>query len=171
MHYLKTKQIRKEFKRYLIKNGFHAAYLKKEYRRRIPVHCDSLKKYLSQLPKYLFGELGVRWDVVSVRKVYDYFKRHWRKLIPEFMGYLENKTYLSYEITVAPKPLKIKKRFTRKSYRKYLNERDEKSWIKGKLAEFVVLILAEYVILHNYSWASGLKTKDMRSIDSWLKNI
>lgn len=41
----------------------------------------------------------------------------------------------------------------------------------SKLAEFVILILAEYVILHNLCFVSRLRAPRMRTIDRWMKPV
>ena len=40
-----------------------------------------------------------------------------------------------------------------------------------KFAEFVYIILSEYIVLHNYMWSSKLKPKQIVTIDKWVKDL
>ena len=156
-------------------------YKKDEYARRIPVHRDTLRKYLEQFGKWLsvwlirdaanitlanrvWGRERVE-DIVSsgndapsvtVAEVFELFHAH--DLREEFAQYFLGKTHLSYEIAPAqPKP---RTHHGRKSGPRY-----------SKLAEFVFVILAEYVVLHNYCFVGRMRTKDMNTIDKWMRPI
>lgn len=152
------------------------AYSKAEYRRRIAVHADTLRKYLGQFGRWLaiwvtrednlrlaesaFGrdrlEEVLAGAEPSIYEVYTLFTA--KDLSREFGQYLLGKTHLSFDLGKEPTP-KDQPRFS------------QSGPYYSKLAEFVHIILAEYVVLHNYMFVSGLRAKEVRSIDRWLRPI
>ena len=156
------------------------AYEQAEYRRLIEAHVSTLRKYLKN-----FGTFFAVWVTdreSNYREAVRLFGRgrlsrllsgeeisieELRRLMlgldlrEEFDHYLVNKTHLSYSaLKLAPVPVKddeIKSIFMEGEY--------------CKMAEFVFIILAEYIVLHNYMWASKLKPKGVQSIDKWLREI
>lgn len=156
------------------------AYSKQEYTQLIKAHYKTLKKYMSQFGNYLDYYRGysivnklklyillgrqrtkniIKNGNVQINEIYKLFK--WLSLKKDFTVYLFNKTHFSYSINKSD--IKIKKKWTFKDDIIYKH--------KMKFAEFIYLILAEYIILHNYMAVGNLKLKEIRSIDKWLKRI
>ncbi len=170
--YLNTRTLRATFRGWLRSKGRFGAYNQATYRERIAVHMATLNKYLSQFPKYYRSIFERSWEgPVTVRRVYDLFNRKPIKILGEFKSYFENKTHLSYEVGAKPRPIPVPRKITKAKYIERLEARTEKQAAHSKMGEFVFLILAEYVILHNYMWASGLRPRGVRSIDKFLKEI
>ena len=75
-----------------------------------------------------------------------------------FINYLVNKTHFTYSIDgTEPVPATDSKQYRHREYNKF--------------AEFVYLILSEYIILHNYMWAGKMKAWSVKSLDKFLEDI
>lgn len=156
----------------------NGAYPAEEYARRIPVHVDTLKKYLGEFHKYLavwisrgqnntkvaahcFGyerlEAVLAGDRPSIYEVVALFSC--RDFSLEFMEYFIGKTHMSYDI-LPREPIPSDSVGPSRNGPVY-----------SKLAEFIYIILAEYVVLNNYMWVSKKKPKGINSIDKWLKEL
>lgn len=171
-NYLTTQSLRATFREYLDGNGSRPAYRIATYRRRIGVHLETMQKYLKNFPEFYKSQTGRKWrGPVTVRRVYDLFKRHRKALLDGFLSYFDGKTHLSYEIGATPRPLRLKRKLTKERYLELLAKRTERQANHGKLGEFVVLILSEYVILHNYMWASRMRPKEVRTIDQFMEEM
>lgn len=155
------------------------AYSKSEYSRRITVHAQTLTKYLQQFHRWLaiwisrsdgnrqlaesiFGT--DRLEAVlcgdNLPRVSEVFSMaHAIDLANDFRQYFLGKTHLSYEL--APNKPSPRARERSRGDGPYYS----------KLGEFVYIILAEYIVLHNYQFVSGLKANGVDSIDKWLKTI
>ncbi len=154
-------------------------YTQKEYKEFIRIHYKTLLNYLKQF-RYFFFEymrLGTRknrhiisrvWKLKQRKKIYNglllpsineiWLLFHNLNLKMDFEKYLFNKTHFSYDVSGR----EIKAEWMKQ---------DDKKRVYYKFAEFVYLILSEYIILHNKMWSSGLKCKGVKSIDKWLKDI
>lgn len=150
------------------------ALSKKEYSRRILVHYETINKYMSQFSEYLLyymaGNfigylklriiLGKNFENIidekkpSINDIYKIFK--WFNLKKDFLHYFLHKTHLSYDIYHNPIP------YLKKNKKNILDR------YKEKFAEFIFLILSEYIILHNYMAVGNLKTKDIKTIDKFM---
>lgn len=152
------------------------AYTTKEYKRRIAVHEDTLAKYLGQFGKWLGvwasrrpanarlaqGVFGLdRFEEVlsgssdpAVSEVLRLAQA--RDFWPDFQRYLLGKTHLSYELGKKPSP-------------KAPERNEHMGPYHDKLGEFVYIILAEFVVLHNYCFVGKLKGGRMETVDKWMK--
>ena len=160
--------------------GIDGSLSANEYKKRVEVHYKTLKKYMSQFGLYLDYYRGysllnklklyillgrkrtlniIQTSEVQINEVYTLFKL--LRLKRDFIVYLFNKTHFSYSINKSD--IAIKKKMTLKNDVIYKH--------KMKFAEFVYLILSEYIILHNYMAVGNVKTKEVKSVDKWLKNI
>lgn len=166
---LSIKKLRVIFREHLFGGGAKAAYKKSEYKRLIKSHVKTLKKFLNAFPVYYKNFHGEDWPhkTIKVRHIYEYFIDNEEITIKNFVAYFKGKTGLSYEINCKPYPLKTDYK-SAKEYKEYLKYRDEEKAAKNKLGEFVIVILSEYIVLHNWIWSSGLKTKEIKSIDDFL---
>ncbi len=185
---MSTKKYRKDFRGWVFGKS-KPAYKKTEYKKLIRNHYSTLYKYMSQFGNYLkilmnysvvnkiimilllgrkrcksIIESTDRRDFVTINEInkilaFKGFKKHYLK-------YLKRKTHFSISIGQKIVPIDIEKEFT---------PPDGKTILKNnaipKFAEFLYLITAEYIILHNYIWASGLKVKEIKSIDTWVLNF
>lgn len=177
---MNTAQHRAAFRLALLRNGATPTFHKEQYRIFIETHLLTLKKYLLNFKKFYRAKRGRTWKgPVTVRRVFNIMAKDPKQTAREFMHYFLWKTHFSYEVGESPVPMKLPKRLRRMSWRTYGNKvekslRDPKN-VRAKnaekMSEFVVLILAEYVILHNYMWSSGMKPWEVNSIDKWLENI
>ena len=192
----KIRKYRKEFRQYLIDRGGTQSFSKQEYIRRIRYTLKNLKKYHDQFPVWF----AVYWNdsnklirlwflwligkekakalkenkmLLTFNDIYKIFK--WMPLKRLFKDYLCAKTRFSYGFR-KPEPIEIEKvkyienkNYT-KSERKELFESIATS-NKNKFAEFVYILLCEYIVLHNYMWVSKLKPKEIKTIDKFMKNI
>jgi hypothetical protein len=52
-----------------------------------------------------------------------------------------------------------------------VEQKMENDYLYSKFAQFVYSILVEYIILHNLMFASGLKLKDITTIDRWMEDL
>lgn len=184
---IKTAELRKAF-RYWLDGKSHPAWSKNKYKRQIKASLEILKKYLSQFKIY-FNEYysnqkklcyheklcGIKLLQLKKREPYFYEIAAMVKNIPilkkEFLEYFFSKTHLSFEINKIPKPIKQSKFATTQSFLKYLDERNPKEGTNTKLAEFCFILLSEYIVLHNLIWVSKIKTKEIKTIDTWIKNF
>lgn len=152
----------------------------KEYTQRIEVHVVTLRKYLSKFGQFfavwvadreanyatavrLFGRSRLAkllaGEEVSIHELRQLMLG--LDLREEFDHYLVNKTHLSYSVQgLEPEPIAFNYALSYTMEGEYC-----------KMAEFVFIILAEYIVLHNYMWGSKLKPQGVRSIDKWLKEI
>lgn len=168
--FLTKRQIRKEFRDYLDRSGSKGAYTKAEYKKRIRVHYRSLCKYLDNYNEiYSVETRKKRKEKPSIKYVFKYFIKNKRKMLDGFIHYLQAKTHFSYDIYGKPKDKKTK--WTKEKLLEYWKKRTKKQAYHSKLGEFVVLILAEYVILHNYMWAGRMKMKGTKTIDRFMEDI
>ena len=153
--------------------GGKGAYSEKEYRALVMAHYVTLHKYMYHFHVMYELETGrkLRPKYPSIHFFYDYFLKHKHAVISGFLKYFENKTHFSYELFCKPKPSKIKKKMSKQQWIDYWNNRTQKDAHKTKLAEFVVLILAEYMILHNFMWAGKIKPSQVKTIDSFMENV
>jgi hypothetical protein len=169
-------RFRAKYRKVSVKGG---AFSQKEYKARIRVHEKTLNKYMTQFGLYLrdYISYSVRnhskcekllggdrllnliagFDRITINEVFLLFAH--LDLKAEFSHYLINKTHFSYSIfdqEISPHS------GTPTTYK-----------LSGynKFAEFVYIILSEYIVLHNYMWVSGLKTKSVKSIDRFLKGF
>lgn len=153
------------------------SFNKNEYRLLIKAHSKTLRKYVGNFGLYLgvwtgsnrgnykavIGSIGEdAFDSIihgkrSI-KISEVLKLYMdMDLKDDFQEYLIRKTHLSYELYPhKPKPATI---------------HDDHGPMYTKFAEFVHLVLAEYIILHNYMVSSRLKDKSINSIDEFLKNV
>lgn len=157
--------------------GSGGSLTKAEYEERVRVHALTLGKYLGELHRYaawwvaldpknlarLRGILGARTSAtllsglgqVGIRDLLRLFLA--LDLRAEFAHYLLGKTHLSYSLGISElRPLSPPKLH------------DE---IYSKFAEFVVLILAEYVILHNYMFVGRVRPPGVVSLDTFLRPV
>jgi len=159
-------------------------------KRQIKAHLYTMKKYLQDfrrwaLEYYLYSPIK---DIKQLQIVKDYIDEDREPTITEvfamfsqlqlkedFGDYFINKTQLSYEIgekDIDAYDTSYKEYETQEEYREHLERGlNGKGHNKEKFAEFVYLLLSEYIILHNYMWVSGYKDIDIKSIDYWLKDI
>lgn len=147
------------------------------YRRRIKVHAETLDKYLGQFGRWLAiwlsrseGRLRITESVFGRDRMEDVLAGEQVRISEvfrlseaydfsrEFAGYLLGKTHLSYELGKSKPEPRRAARYTRTGP------------YHDKLGEFVYIILAEYIVLHNYQFVSKTKVNGINSIDQWLKN-
>ncbi len=168
------------FRNSIRESGAKPAYSNDQYKKRISAHRDTLDKYMSQFGGYfkyfappksrnykkLSKLLGVkRFDEIesgkppTINEVYEIFCAFDFKR--PFSNYLLNKTHFSYSIY----------------NQKLAPAADNDLWLKRKhpgyikFAEFVYVILSEYIVLHNYMWSSGLKPKGSKTIDRFMRTM
>lgn len=153
------------------------AYSQPEYKRRIAVHEDTLAKYLGQFGKWLGVWVARRPENVRLAQgvfgldrleeilagteasVAEVFRLAQSKdFSPDFFRYFLGKTHLSYELGKKPSPRKPENNDRRGPYH-------------DKLGEFVFIILAEYVVLHNYAFVGKLKGKKIETVDKWMRSV
>lgn len=149
-----------------------------EYIARIQAHAGTLEKLLGQFHLYLAvwvarSQANARSarvafpgrrveDVLAggrptVNEVLALYRA--RDLSAEFVEYLVGKTHLSYDLApIDPAPH---------------SDRGlaENGPVYAKLAEFVICILAEYTMLHNYMFVSKLRDPRVRTVDKWMKAV
>lgn len=162
----------------LFKNGAKPAFSEMEYRVLVDTHKRTLDKYTGQ-----FGRWLARWasaktenykkakEILGPDRLGLILSENTSKhltinealalfqaldLRSEFVGYLVNKTHLSFSL--APGQII-----------QPMSDRAAKDPYYFKLAEFVFIILCEYVVLHNYMFVSGLRPDDLESIDHFMK--
>lgn len=157
------------------------AYTEKEYREKIKVHYKTLMKYIDNFNEWfmhfydyvnIFTKIKIR--IILGESFEKYYNNHiepsindiyklfcYCKLKKDFKHYFCRKTFFSYGV-----PFHTTTAYgSIDSYKLgYKND-------KNKFAEFVYLILAEYIILHNWMWCSKLKPKQVSTSDSFLKNM
>ncbi len=159
--------------------------LDRSYKKTMEMRCGTIQHFLKTFPvmldHYIIGctrtQLKKLLEIISYDRIKEITNSSDEKkcitinevfsvyqhlnLKHDFERYFVSKTELSYsvfdthEIKTVPYPFKDKK------YQP----------IKLKFAEFVHVILSEYILLHNLMWVSGRKLKKIKSIDKWLKNI
>jgi len=170
---MNAKELRKAYREFTFSNGSKPAYHKDIYKERIVAHFGTIEKYLSQFGKIYQLEKGRKYrkDRPTINDIYRLFRRNRKNLFNEFSFYLKGKTHFSYDVHYQPQPMKIQQKWSSEKWKQKWEERDLKTAYKGKVAEFIILILSEYIILHNYMWASGLKMRQINSIDDWMENI
>jgi len=134
--------------------------------RKFPKPDKKIIKYLKD--RKLNGKIPHIRDIFELLKFdiknNNIFQKH-------FLNYCTIKTHLSYDLYYKPKPVKQTKFKGEKDFKDYLEHRDDIEGNLDKLGEFVYFIITEYTILHNWIWCSGLKLKQIRTIDKWTKNI
>ena len=150
-------------------------YKKNEYADRINIHVRTLEKYLSEFSNWLAVWMLKRQNYNFMKSILELHSLEQimckarpirisevlvlvqcKDLKVEFIEYLVRKTHLSYEL--APnKPSPI------------MYQGSNHGPYYAKLAEFVFIILSEYIVLHNYMWSSKLKTGNINSIDKFLR--
>jgi len=174
---------RKRFRDRLDKMNEEPALKPAQYKSRIYYHAYTLSKYMTQFNWYLVSFYVDTWwwnrlilrvvlgkdrlynllygnKQVKINEVYRVFK--YIRLKGDFIDYLIRKTHFSFNIfNEMPEPeTKTKKKAN-----------NDIELTKNKFAEFVYLILAEYIILHNYMWASKYKLKTTKHLDKWMKDF
>lgn len=155
------------------------AYSQAEYAKRISVHRATLEKYLGQFGRWLgvwtarnernrklaqvaFTQDGLEAilagdkhpkvaEVLTLSELEDFGQ--------DFRQYFLGKTHLSYEL----KPSKPRPRNQ--------DQNTQNGPYYSKLGEFIYIILAEYIVLHNYQFVSKKKDKGVNTIDRWMKEI
>jgi hypothetical protein len=176
---MNAREMREVFRDELQASGSRPAYTRARYRRLIAAHVDTLRKYLRAWPKFYAARWGRPWrGAVTVARILPLLQKQPAAMAREFVNYLLWKTHLSYEVDTRPSPMKLPawaRRLSPAAYRLRVgNAIHDPVWEKNKArekgAEFLMLILAEYVILHNYMWASGLRPAGVRSVDRWLED-
>ena len=159
-------------------NDVTGANTRNEYIQRIEVHYKTLKKYMDEFRVYfeyytyyctwnkikiylILGRERTRDiikhgepDIIEIYKLFKYLN-----LKKDFIIYLINKTNFSYNI-----------------YNHIITPIDKSTYrfdiifkLKMKFAEFIYLILAEYIILHNYMAVGNLRKKCITTIDEFME--
>ncbi len=100
-------------------------------------------------------------DYVTINEVFSLFK--WLNLKKDFMNYIQSKTQFTYSVTASNEI----KAITNKLF--FVGELNQA--LKIKFAQFVYMILSEYILLHNLMFVSGYKIKEIRTVDKWMENI
>lgn len=145
------------------------------FKKQIQAHYDTIDIYLSQFKIMWEAKHGKKplpfKKHPSIRWLVGYLKKNQKWIIKDFVNYLENKTHYSYSLRQRETPLKVC--WTDAQYKRRLARRknDKYAGMQSKLGQFVLLILSEYIILHNRMFVSGLKLKQIKSIDRFLKNV
>jgi hypothetical protein len=168
---LSTKKLRSIFWNFLfIPRKKDPIFTKKEFRDQINVHLKTYKVYRKNLPEMIKYRLGLNLKhPISINKIYELYKKHKRIIWKDFEDYLKNKTHFSFDVGINPKPLKQKMFKNKKQFKNHLKNRTVKAGSKNKFGQFIILLLSEYIVLHNRLWCSGLKTKEIKTIDGFLK--
>ena len=152
-------------------------YSHSEYKRRIAVHEDTLAKYLGQFGKWLGVWVARRPENVRLAQgvfgldrleeilagaepsVSEVFRLAQSKdFSQDFLRYFLGKTHLSYELGKKPSPRKPE-------------NNDRHGPYHDKLGEFIFIILAEAIVLHNYCFVGKLRGKKMVTVDKWMRRI
>ena len=106
--------------------------------------------------------------------IYKIFK--WLPLKGLFKDYICKKTQFSYDLFEIPNVVVDKrvnliedKNYTKKERKEFFDKLAGSN--KNKFAEFVYILLSEYIVLHNYMWSSRLKPKGLKTLDKFMRNI
>lgn len=148
-----------------------------EYKVRIKVHAKTLEKYLKNFGEFLtvycmssarnmqeikdfigpdrLCAISAEGDYPTINEVSLFFKK--LNLKEEFTHYLINKTHFSYSLGKEINPTFSSEQYPHRAYNKF--------------AEFVYIILCEYIVLHNYMWASKLRLKNIKTIDKFMREF
>ena len=162
------------------------SFTKREYKQRIKCTYKNLRKYVDNFYS-VFGvywlncselnkdrlrsilergriiELCERGSTPTINEIYYMFK--FLNLEKEFRQYLIMKTHFSYSLDVGnPREIVIDPIGN-------IAHATHKTPVYYKFAEFVYIILSEYIVLHNYMWSSKLKPKQIATIDKWMKEF
>ena len=181
----KVAEYRKRFREVLLTDG-KPAFTEREYKERVQVHYRTLHKYISLFGNYLsdYMESNIirKWlctiilgrkrcrqittsksktKFITINEVYKLFRYVPAKHL--FSIYLQRKTHFSYSIGQPISPVYFK------GWKD--EEEQRRKNISMKFAEFIYIILCEYIVLHNYHWCGGLMHKDIKTIDKWMVKI
>jgi len=99
-------------------------------------------------------------DFITINEIFSLFR--WLNLKKDFMNYIQSKTQFSYSV-IQDNDIKAVSNCLAFSSTEYA--------FKIKFAEFVYIILSEYIMLHNLMFASGFKINKIKTIDQWMKDI
>ena len=103
---------------------------------------------------------GDEKDFITINEVFSLFK--WLNLKKDFMDYVQSKTQFSYSVLFTHEIKAITNKL-------FLTSQEQAT--KVKFAQFVYMILSEYILLHNLMFVSGYKLEEIRSVDKWMKNL
>jgi len=98
-------------------------------------------------------------DYVTIQEIYELYDK--LNLKTDFKNYFRSKTQFSYSVFKEHKIRAISNKFA-------FSKKDP---VKVKFAQFIHMILCEYIALNNIMFVSGYKIKEIDSIDKWLSNI
>ena len=168
-------------------DGYVPTFDKEETKKTMKVHLDLLHNYISNFGLYLWvyytqSGLLTRWRILRVMS----FERL-RRIVVSYTEKTEKDYVTVNEIFLLCAKLKLDKTFlyyfvskTGMSYSIYkshelwpvaVEQKMENDYLYSKFAQFVYSILVEYIILHNLMFASGLKLKEITTIDRWMENL
>lgn len=168
-------------------DGYVPTFDKEETKKVMKVHLDLLKNYISNFGLYLWvyyirsGPI-IRWKILRVlcfkrikQIVASYTKKIEKdyitiieifllceklKLNKDFLHYFISKTCMSYSIYKSQEVRPV-------AVTQHVSEDD----LYPKFSQFIYSILVEYIILHNLMFASGLKLKEITTIDRWMEDL
>lgn len=169
-------------------DGYTPSFDKEETKKIMKVHFDLLKNYISNFGLYLwvyYTQSGpiIRWKILRVLR----FNRL-RRIVASYTEKIEKDYITIAEILVLCGKLNLNKDFiyyfiskTCLSYTIYkshelqpiatTHELKNGDDLYPKFAQFIYSILVEYTILHNLMFASGLKLKEITTIDRWMEDL
>jgi hypothetical protein len=169
-------------------DGYTPSFDKEETKKTMEMHLDLLKNYISNFGLYLWiyytqSGLITRWKLLRTLR----FKRI-KQIAASYTKKIERDYVTIEEVLLLYGTLNLNKDFlyyfiskTCLSYTIYksheihpvaaVNELKNGDDLYPKFSQFVYSILVEYTILHNLMFASGLKLKEITTIDRWMEDL